>query len=116
MSNIATLNRKGRPKGATNLATRERKAREAEAVRMLATQIGAEAVAAMSPLDIVRNIMVAAWRAGDVAGALAAATAALPYTSPRMGSGAEGVTIPPELMADDPIPEGDEPGPLNPVL
>ena len=114
MSNVATLNRKGRRPGATNLATRERQARETEAVRLLADQIGAEAVANMTALEIVRAIMLAAFHAGDMAGALTAATVALPYTSPRLGAIGGPSEMPAELMPDpEPIP--DEPGPPVPV-
>jgi hypothetical protein len=115
MSNLATLNRKGRPKGATNLATREKAAREAAAVAMLASQIGDEAVASMGPLEIVLAIARAAWAAGNVSGALAASEVALPYCVAKRGVVGEGAAIPDDLEPD-PISEGDEPGPSSPVL
>jgi hypothetical protein len=114
MSNIATLNRRGRKKGATNLATREKEALEASAVVMLAAQIGSEAVAAMGPLEIVLAIMRAAWAVGNVSGALAAAEAALPYCVARKGSAAEPNVIPNDLLPD-PIPEPDAEGPEHPI-
>lgn len=114
MSNFATLNRRGRKPGQTNLATREKQAREAAAVALLASQIGDEAVAAMSPLEITLAIMAAAYRAGNLSGALVAAQIALPYTSPRKSTVADSGGIPYELLPDPP-PAGDEPQPEHPI-
>ena len=114
MSNIATLSRKWRKPGATGLKTRERQSRQSEAVKMLVAQIGAEAVSNMSALEIVQCIMIAAFRAGDMVGALAAAAICLPYTSARLGAVGGPSEMPADLMPD-PLPCPDEEGPEHPI-
>ena len=114
MSNIATLNRKGRRPGATNLATRLRQAREAEAVKLLAGQIGQEVVDTMSPLDVLLSVMRLAYAAGNLAEARVAAAEAAPYLHSRKSAAPEGMTIPADLMPD-PAPIPDEPGPEHPI-
>lgn len=112
MSNIATLNRKGRKPGATNLKTRAQEAMQRAAAASLAA--GVAELATMTPLDCLLAIMRASFAAGDLQTARQAAESAAGYCHARRSPVADDVSIPPELQADPP-PTPDQEGPERPI-
>nr|WP_294529268.1 hypothetical protein [uncultured Rhodopila sp.] len=115
MSNIKTLNRKGRKPGATNLKTREKAAMQSEAVKLLASTLSDAEIKTMSPLDVLLACMQAAFASGDLDRARMCASEAAPYVHSRVTPIAPETAIPDDLAPDAP-PAPDEPGPENPVL
>lgn len=109
MANIHNLSRAGRKPGARNRATIAREALQAEAIKLLAKEIGRDEVTALSPLDVLLACMHAAFRAGDLAGARVAAEAAAPFCHARKSpASGDNLGLPPELQPDPPS-EPDDP-------
>lgn len=115
MSNIATLNRSGRPPGAKNKSTLAKEALASAAVQALTEKLTPEEIAAMTPLQVLLACMAASFQAGDLAAARVAAAEAAPYCHSRVTPVAPVAELPPELQGDPPATP-DEPGPVNPVL
>ena len=116
MSSNANLNRNGRKPGVKNKATVAREAAARTAIVAVTSKLAPEAVAKMTPLDVLLFCMAAHLQAGNLEAAASAADRAAPFCHARRQAEPVEAALPIELLPDHlRDAPSDEPGPEHPI-